>query len=220
MPRALRFFAADYRSALRLRLQPHPALPPAHWSQGHLAPVLLIPGVFEPWYYLAPVARRLHGNGHPVFAVPELGRNRLRVTETAAIVQSALRDRDLRGVVLVTHSKGGLVGKVLLAHDDEGRIQRLVAVAAPFRGSTMASYMLGRPLRDFRITDATILELADLHEVENRITSVYALFDPHIPEGSRLAGARNVPLRMAGHFRPIIDPTAIEVIAREVARPD
>ncbi|MBI5160811.1 MAG: alpha/beta hydrolase [Micrococcales bacterium] len=220
LPRALRFFAADYPNAMRLRLRPHGAHPPSWWAHGDRAPVVLLPGVFEPWHYLGPIGDRLNREGHPVIALPELGRNQLRVTESAAVVRRVLQERDLRRIVLVAHSKGGLIGKLLLSQDADERIQRLVAVATPFRGSTMASWMLSRPLRDFRISDATIVALADASTVEARITSIYPLFDPHIPEGSRLPGARNVPLRMAGHFAPILSPLAIDVIAREVDRAD
>lgn len=218
LPRALRFFAADYSNAMRLRLRPHGARPPAWWARGDRAPVMLLPGVFEPWHYLSPIGNRLNRAGHPVIALPELGRNQLRVTEGAAVARRVLHERDLRGVVLVAHSKGGLIGKLLLSLDADERIERLVAVATPFRGSTMASWMLTRPLRDFRISDATIVSLADAGTVETRITSIYPLFDPHIPEGSRLPGARNVPLRMAGHFAPLLSAAALEVIAFEVDR--
>jgi hypothetical protein len=35
---------------------------------------------------------------------------------------------------------------------------------------------------------------------------VYAGFDPHIPEGSELPGAKNVRLETGGHFRVLAHP--------------
>ena len=49
-------------------------------------------------------------------------------------------------------------------------------------------------------------------EVNRRIVSVYGLFDPHIPGGSHLEGARNVQLGTRGHFLPLSDPRVHEAI--------
>jgi hypothetical protein len=39
--------------------------------------------------------------------------------------------------------------------------------------------------------------------VNQRISSLYSVFDPHIPETSRLEGAENIVLPTIGHFRPL-----------------
>lgn len=69
-------------------------------------------------------------------------------------------------------------------------------------------------LRAFRSGDATMRALAAAAEVNVRIVSVYADFDPHIPEGSELAGARNVRLDTGGHFRVLADPRVIAEVVR------
>lgn len=218
LPRALRFFAADYPSALRLRFGGS-ATVPAEWASGTRAPVVLIPGVYQPWWYLRPIGEQLNRLGHPVIPVPTLERNTRRIDATAALVGAVLVALDLRGVVVVAHSKGGIVGKHLMAHGDpDHRVSRLVAIATPFRGSGMASFFPGRALKEFRTSDPELLALQGRRDLDARITSVYPVFDPHIPEGSRLPGARNVPLRMGGHFGMLLSPDAIQVIVREVAR--
>ena len=50
-----------------------------------------------------------------------------------------------------------------------------------------------------------------------RITSIFGTFDPMIPGGSELPGARNIRLDVAGHFRILGDPATIETVLREVA---
>ena len=52
-----------------------------------------------------------------------------------------LVEHGLTGVAIVAHSKGGIVGKHVMALDDRGtggRVDRLVAIASPFNGSAMA----------------------------------------------------------------------------------
>jgi len=90
----------------------------------------------------------------------------------------------------------------------------MVAISTPFRGSRYARWMPVRGLRALAPTHPSILALARHLDADSRIVSVYARFDPHIPEGSELAGAlRNVRLDTGGHFRVLADPRVIAEIA-------
>jgi len=187
--------------------------PPAGWSRGELAPVLLLPGVYEPWRFLRRAGRRLNAAGHPVHAVLAIRYNVDTIADVAALAQRYLETHDLNAVVLVAHSKGGLVGKHMMAVDDtHGRIDRLVAVATPFSGSSMARFMPVRTLRAFMPTDVTISSLAANLALNSRITSIFGEFDPHIPGGSRLEGATNIPLPIVGHFRLLVDERVLRAI--------
>ncbi len=180
-------------------------------QSGHLAPVLVLPGVYETWQFLRPAAEMLHRAGHPVHVVPDLGYNLVSIPATAARAHALLVERDLREVIIVAHSKGGVVGKHMMVVEEadeargadapQGRISRLIAVNSPFAGSRHARYISRGPLRDFAPTEETILKLAANAAANSRITSIYSTFDPHIPEGSRLAGARNIEVPVGGHFR-------------------
>jgi pimeloyl-ACP methyl ester carboxylesterase len=170
-------------------------------------PVVLLPGVWEPWQFLRPLAELLFAHGVRVHTIPVLGYNRRPVAEAAQVLGDFLVERDLRDVVLVAHSKGGLIGKLaMLRHDPDGRIASMVAVNTPFSGSIYARWVPMRSVRAFTPSDATIVALAAEVEVNRRITSVHAFWDPHIPAGSSLNGADDVVLSTPGHFRPLADP--------------
>ncbi len=165
-------------------------------------PVLLIPGIYETWQFMKPVAEVLRDRGHPVHVVTGLGWNTSTIRDSADLVAGYLEEHDLRNVVLVAHSKGGLIGKyTMLRRDPEGRIDAMVAIATPFAGSIYARYAVARSIRDFSPADTTLRMLGEHLDVNRRITSIWPSFDPHIPGGSRLDGATNVTLRAAGHFR-------------------
>jgi pimeloyl-ACP methyl ester carboxylesterase len=184
-------------------------------ADGDGVPILLLPGIYETWRFLEPLARALHDRGHPVHVVTELGGNRRPIAESAARVARLLVARDLDDVVVVAHSKGGLIGKHLMAFDPAGdRVRAMVAVATPFGGSRYSRLMPTPSLRAFRSGDATMRALAAAATVNTRITSVYGAFDPHIPEGSELAGATNVRLATGGHFRVLADPRVIAEVIR------
>ena len=216
--------AADYLYVLRSRLRfyRYGSRPPAPIEAGPDAPppVLLIPGVFETWHYLKPLRDRLEGLGHPVHSVPELGFNRHPIPEMAALLAAYVDHRDLRAVRIVAHSKGGLIGKLLLVGDDPARggparFDRLISINTPYLGSPLARYGLG-PWREFSPTRPVIVELGEALDVNARITSLYSEFDQYVPAGnSVLPGAENVVMPHIGHFRVLAVPAVIdEVVSR------
>ncbi len=183
-------------------------------------PILILPGIYETWQFLRPLADRLSQAGHPVHVVEGLGRNARSVVASAPIVADYLREHDLRDVTILAHSKGGLIGKYLMLRSDpEGRVNRMVAIATPFSGSVYARLMLVPSLRAFSPRDATTQMLAGNREVNSRITSIFGSFDPHIPAGSELPGATNIRLDVAGHFRIVADPRVQDAVARAVQSP-
>jgi hypothetical protein len=193
--------------------------PPARWSEGARDPVVLLPGVYERWSYLLRIGGRLNADGHPVHTVPRLGRNVAPIPHAAAVVRARLEELDLRNVVLVAHSKGGLIGKHVLAFDDpDGRVRSLVAIATPFAGSVMADYMVVPALRAFRRTDPVIVALAGQTGPDRKITAIAAEFDAHIPAGATLAGGENLFVPVIGHFRVLQHPVVIDAVVQAVDR--
>ena len=198
-------YVVDYSYALRLRMFGWLHVRDDYLG-GEKAPIVLLPGVYEPWTFLRPLAEHLHSAGHPVHVVRALGRNTRPIPLSASIVQRYLVERDLTGVTLIAHSKGGLIGKHMMIVDDtDARIDRLIAIATPFAGSSYARYFVNRPLRAFIPTDATLTMLAADALANVRITSIYGSWDTHIPEGSELAGATNIEVPIPGHFRIVGD---------------
>jgi len=195
-----------------------------HTDRPAAAPVLLLPGVYETWRFLEPLAEHLAAAGHPVHVVSSLGINRRPVVDAAARAARYLRDQDLTGVVLVAHSKGGLVGKTLMLGDDVGRVVGMVAVATPWSGSVYARlFPPGSAMRQFSPRDRHLVALAREREVNARIVAVAPSWDPHIPGTSELPGAaRNVRLEGAGHFRVLDDAdllAAVQSAVRELGGP-
>lgn len=186
---------------------------------GLAAPVLLIPGVFETWHYLEAIGDRLTAEGHPVHFLERLGLNRHPIEETAALVREHLEELDLRDVVIVGHSKGGLIGKQLMTVEDrDERISRLIAINTPFPGAPLARYAVSA-WREFAPDRPVIRSLAQATEVNGRIVSIFSAFDQYIPGSSRLEGATNVKLPLVGHFRVLEDPLVLDEVARWAAEP-
>jgi len=183
-------------------------------------PVVMVPGVWEPWGFLGPVIEALHSAGHPVHVVTALGRNSRPVEDSAHIVADFIAERDLHDVVIVAHSKGGLIGKFVMSElDPQSRITSMVAICTPFAGSDYARFMMTRTLRAFSPKDPTTLRMQRNLEVNARITTISGVFDPHIPRIVALEGATNITLEDGGHFRLLDRPEVTDIVVEVAGRP-
>ena len=216
------WWAADYLYAARAQiLALDRRIDADDFRTGHRTPVVVLPGVYEPWRFMLPMIRMLHGDGHPVHVIDPLQNNRRPIAHGAEAVASYLRSQQLERVVIVAHSKGGLLGKHVMAFSAERhRVPSMVAIATPFGGSALARYQLSPTLRSFSPRDATLRKLSAERSVNERIVSVFASFDPHIPEGSELEGARNVKVDTGGHFRILAHPETLRIVRDVVGNND
>lgn len=229
------WWAADYLYAgWRHLAAPFDRRDARHWQRGDAAlpEVVLLPGIYEHWTFLRPLAERLHRAGHRVRVVHGLGANRRAIAETAELLGRALARRPAppAGRVIVGHSKGGLVGKQLLVDElqradatgstpgAELGLLGVVAISTPFGGSSRARFFFAdRSLLALLPGDATIHALGEAREVDARIVSVFGRWDPHIPDGSELPGARNIEVPVAGHFRVLGAPETARAVLDGIA---
>jgi triacylglycerol lipase len=184
------------------------------------APIVLVPGVYENWRFLQPVAAHLYRAGHPVHVLDGLGWNTGSIPEAAGVVRDYLEQHGLNDVTIIAHSKGGLIAKSAMTDPATlRRVRHLVAVNSPFAGSWWATYLPLPAIHVFAPRGRVIQELMAQAAVNENITSLYSAFDPHIPETGHLDGAENVVLRTVGHFRPLAAPATLAVIDEVLARP-
>jgi pimeloyl-ACP methyl ester carboxylesterase len=182
--------------------------------------IILIPGVYEHWQFMKPLAALLHHHAYDVHVVEGLGYNRHDIMTTASVVQAYVASHNIKQCILVAHSKGGLIGKYLLTTNNrDGRILGLVALNTPFSGSRYAYlFLIFKSLRIF-IPNSSILKLLSKNQLVNQsIVSIYSKFDPHIPGGSYLEGAKNIQLETHGHFRIVNDQVVHRILLEELAR--
>ncbi|MDQ0648308.1 pimeloyl-ACP methyl ester carboxylesterase [Microbacterium natoriense] len=212
--RNLGWWAADYAYAAVWQVRAFFGRTDAgSFANGDAAPIVVLPGVYETWRFLQPLVEALHDRGHPVHVLEVLAHSRRPITEMATQVTDYLQQHDLRDVILVAHSKGGLAGKQVMLGPAADRVRSMLAIATPFGGSRYARRMPVRTLRAFSPDDPSIRALSTQADVNARIVSVYARFDPHIPEGSELPGAKNVLLDTGGHFRVLAHPRVMAELA-------
>jgi len=187
-------------------------------------PVVMLPGILEPWTWMAPMADWFARHGHPVHHVETLGWNLRDIDASASRSLEVLKERDIHRAVLVAHSKGGLIGKALLAQtlpsarkvvgdrpDADPHAIGMVTLATPFGGSSLGGPLQRLPLVSlsplgmFFPNSPQLTALAQEQAVNAHIVSLAPKWDQVIPDGSHLDGATNVTLDAVGHFRPLGD---------------
>jgi triacylglycerol lipase len=176
------------------------------YGQLDKTPIILIPGIYENWRFMKPVADMLYQNGHPIHIVDGLGYNVGEVEAMALIIDTYIQSNGINECILVAHSKGGLIGKYMLAqYNSHEKIKGLIALNTPFSGSRYANILPIKSLRIFK-PESPLLSLLTSNALINRnIVSIFGKFDPHIPGGSLLDGAKNIQLPTRGHFRIMHD---------------
>ena len=184
---------------------------PKHY-QGYIVkgkyPVILIPGLTERWAFLKSLGDKISMAGHPVYVIPKLKHNLLSIPKSAKIVEEIIDENKLRNVILVTHSKGGLIGKYLLMHlIDKGKIKGMIAIATPFAGSSLAKLISHHSFKELAEGSEIIDNLKSHQEVNSKIISLYPEFDNQIMKenSSFLAGAENIKIDVKGHHKIIFD---------------
>ena len=185
-----------------------PPSPPLKHYLGHVLvgkePVILIPGITIKWGFLRKLGDKISMSGHPTYVVPKLGLNFTDISTSAQIVREIINENKLKNVIIVAHSKGGLIGKYLLVNfNQDNRIKKVIAIAAPFSGSPLAKMIPHRSFRELRTTSKIIADLNSQQGVNSRIISIIPTFDNHVWQeaNSFLKGAKNIQVNVRGHHK-------------------
>ena len=197
--------------------------PPQHYLDyidNTKVPVLLIPGVNTKWHFLKRIADDISQVGHPVHIIKDLGHNRQAISPSADIVRAYIDEHDLHSVIILAHSKGGLIGKqLLLQHNHDKRIVKVIAIASPFAGSSLAKVMPDRAMRELSSASTIVQDQHANTDVNQDIISIYGMYDNHVwPVASAiLAGAENIQVNTNGHHQILSSDQTKDIVLQKVA---
>jgi triacylglycerol lipase len=196
--------------------------PPKHYlgfvKEGK-APIILLPGIFTTWHWLKNIADPLSLKGHPIYVLKHLGYNAREIQQTAELVRGFIEEKDLKNAIIIAHSKGGLIGKYVLAfYNWDKRIKKLIAIASPFGGSRIAQVLPLKSVKEMHPQSDLIAKLQAEKTVNKEIVSIYAIFDNHIwPHTSPiLEGAENIQIEVHGHHKIVFDKKVKEIVSAKI----
>lgn len=229
--------------------------PPKHYL-GYIVsekvPVILIPGILGKWSFLKHLGDRISLIGHPVYIFPELGYNLYDIPSSANKLKALLASiipglehpmpdihrgaerlkklverENIKGAILVAHSKGGLIGKYFLIHHNfDNRVLGLIAIAAPFAGSAMVKLLPIKPksFKELDVDSQIIKDIEDHKDINKKIVSIIPEYDNHVwaEKRSFLDGATNIEVPVHGHHKVIfskeVEKAVIESIEKITSR--
>ena len=218
------YWIKDYVHALKMYMQTFTHKDAPEHYLGYIdtakVPVILIPGVNNKWHFLKKIADDISAIGHPVHVIKELGHNRIEINASAKIVRQMIDDNDMRNVIILAHSKGGLIGKeVLLNYNHDQRVIKMIAIASPFQGSTMASFVPDKAIKELSPASSIVQTQNKSVEVNKAIISIYGMYDNHVwpTESSVLQGAENIQINTYGHHQILSSEETKAVVLAKVA---
>lgn len=172
--------------------------------------IVLIPGINSHWGGLQPLAKFLNQHGYPVLGAGNIKRNMSLVDEGAISITETLNALNINSAILVGHSKGGIVGKQILAfHNPDNIVKGLVAITTPFNGASLADMMPMPAYKELIPGSPVIKKLQAQTEVNHSIVTISAFWDNMVKpeEGTKLDGAlQNMESEVRGHNVAAYDP--------------
>lgn len=119
--------------------------PPEHYLsyvKKNLPAIIIVPGVLEKWHFLKSIADPLSIKGYAIYVLQNLGYNTQSIKSSARLVSKLIFQKKLKNVVIIAHSKGGLIGKQVLLDDKNKKVKKLIAIATPLEEVTLLSCCL------------------------------------------------------------------------------
>jgi triacylglycerol lipase len=198
--------------------------PPKHFIDhilSHRPTVILIPGVHEKWQVLKTIADPISLTGCPVYVVERLGYNTKAIDYSAKLIRKLIEEKNLNNIIIVAHSKGGLIAKYLLAFDNKDeRVKKVITIATPFHGSQLAEFLPVKAYKELKPGSPMIEKLNFQTAVNNKIISIFGTFDNHVwpTESCRLERAKNIQVDVFGHHKILFDEQVKKIILDEIEK--
>ncbi|WRS31131.1 hypothetical protein U6G28_05470 [Actinomycetaceae bacterium MB13-C1-2] len=186
----------------------------SHSNQGSPV-VILLPGAWERWEVLKTWATALIEVGFDTRLLPEFDMQVGTLQELGDRLSSYLDSNDLQDVLIVAHSKGGLVAKTVLVGNQGRRVRRIISCGTPYEGAPIAHLSPARlNMRSLVPWNKEIQDLAKNSAVNSKIVAIRAAWDQNVPSRLELPGARVVTVPVVGHNRLLTAPEAIQAIVK------
>lgn len=192
--------------------------PSENWNLGTKGNIILLPGFAETWVFLKTIADNLNSLGYRIFLVNSLGRNAGPIETSITIVKDFIENNQLQDIILLSHSKGGIIAKILLDDPKYSKIiKQSICVAVPYGGSILG-YLNIFSLNQLS-PKSDIIKRINCSNGENlKVINIYPKLDNHvIPNKSLfLDGAKNIRIDIIGHTRILETKATIEAISENI----
>lgn len=186
--------------------------PPSHWLEGTKGDMVIIHGYGEVWTHWERIATHFNEKGYRIHFLKELGRNLESLENTCPRVSNYITTHNLQNIILLSHSKGGIIAKCILDTQPE-KIKYSITLAVPY-GGTIFGYFRLNNLGEAIPGKIWTTEISKENKYNHKIYNFYPKFDNHILPNKHLTlpGAHNKKLSIIGHANIMRADETIEEI--------
>lgn len=172
-----------------------------HFRKGAKAHLVLVPGYLGRWVDMYSIGEFLYNKGYSCVYVPALGWGVGEVRHLAKKLDEFLTGLN-EEVLLISHSKGGLIGKLVMDELPSGKnIKGMISIATPYQGAVIADWFPTTSIQEVGKKSVLLKQLRANLETNRKIYSLAGEWDDTIglPESCYLEGANNEVLSVSGH---------------------
>lgn len=170
---------------------------PEKYKSGNKGDIVIIIGINESWYFLKFIADYFNKNGYRIhFPEFKTRDSILRITQD---VINYINNNKLENFFIITHSKGGLVARLIIENTTL-KINQIYNVSVPNNGSIFG-YLYLINLKEMKPNSSLINRINK--SKTDKIVNIYSKFDNLvIPNYNlKLTGAINKQIDIIGHTR-------------------
>ena len=188
--------------------------------ESNKTPVILVAGMRSSGRMLLPLKEFLESKGYPTYLPPEK-KNLDHLPKLAKRLIKQVQKIQKPKVQIVAHSLGGLITlKAMQDPEFAEKVERVIALGSPFRGSLLGVFALHDNNRKFvRYLSEETDELTSHKAINHKFISLFAEYDEVvIPQkcATLRYAKENAEIPIIGHFNLIVDPKAFKEIAKRL----
>lgn len=205
------YFYQEYLLILKNILNHEPF--PESWKSGTKGNVLLLPGLYENAHFFIQIGNELNAVGFRVLQIDNLTTQSTSVNQYCDAVKQFISINQLDRVILLGHSKGGLIAKSLLIDPSfSKKVLTTICIATPFGGSWL-SFVVPHG-QELTPSSSLIKQLKSNKQINHQIFNLYPTIDNHVlPNQSLLLEeGNNYQVDVVGHTRILEDKQTLSYI--------
>lgn len=176
--------------------------PPVSWSKGKKGDIVLIQGLLSNPLDLEKLGNHLNSIGYRIHILQKLRNNTMKTKKAMGILENYISTNRLENIILVGHSKGGIIIKYFLNNSQHAnKVKIAFCISTPFKGSFLAYFIF----REFSPTSQLIRNINLKKSVNKRVINLYSKFDELIIPNKNLLldNAKNIRVDVIGHVRAV-----------------
>lgn len=193
--------------------------PPQKWSVGNKGNVILVPGFMDDHVFLTAIANALNAIGYKIHILKDFDTTFQSIQDLAQELVSFIQANNLDNIVLVAHSKGGIISRYVLEYYPEINlmIKKIFTISTPHQGTVFGKlnkFHLDQLAPGSKIINDLNVQKDNLHKIVN----IYPRVDNSIVPNKNLilAGAENHQVDIVGHTRILNSVECINIILEKV----